>query len=456
MKAEQNNQYPRKGSAFRRYRHLIRGAIIGYSCGVVAGFTMEKPLTGIILGIASGLLLGFAWWRQWNLWLRMFLLVAIGAFFVKICFDPISDLLPRSRSDASLAEQLQNALDKHLKRYKVKGASAAIILPGGEMVIGVSGVSHDTVAMKPDMLFAIGSITKNVVAALTFKLAEEGMLSLDDSLFKWLPRYPKVDSTITIRQLLQHTSGLYMFWDNQKIWDDLKKYRNRAFTPEEVLTYLREPYFPPGKSWHYSNTNYLLLAMIITKATGSSLAVEFRKRFWQPLGIENACLSMEERIPDNLAHVWGDNFENDGSFRDITFLPRTSHETIAYGSSGLFMTAGDLAFWCQALFTGKVLKQSSLAQMLSFNQEGYGLGVHLFSKRITNGVKAYGHGGGNIGTSAYMAYLPDFETTIVVMINAFHGKCLDRILEDLIEIMANHWHQKKVAHYAAMTKAKYE
>jgi D-alanyl-D-alanine carboxypeptidase len=297
--------------------------------------------------------------------------------------------------------------------------------------------------MKPDMLFAIGSITKNVVAALTFKLAEEGILSLDDSLFKWLPRYSKVDSAITIRQLLHHTSGLYMFWDNQKIWDDLKKYRNQAFTKEEVLTYLKEPYFRPGKGWHYSNTNYLLLAMIITKATGSSLSAEFRKRLWEPLGIENAYLSMEEQIPNKLAHVWGDNFENDGSFRDITFLPQISHKTITYGSGGLFMTAGDLAFWCHSLFTGKALKQSSMEQMLNFNREGYGLGVHLISKSITNGVKAHGHGGGNIGTSAYMTYLPDFETSIVAMINAFHGKCPDRILEDLIEIVSEHLRQEK-------------
>jgi CubicO group peptidase (beta-lactamase class C family) len=111
----------------------------------------------------------------------------------------------------------------------------------------------------------------------------------------------------------------------------------------------------------------LLLAIIITKATGSSLSAEFRKRFWEPLGIEKAYLAMEEQIPNNLAHVWGDNFENDGSFRDITFLPRISHETITYGSARIFMTAGDLAFWCQSLFTGKVLKQPSMAQMLNFN-----------------------------------------------------------------------------------------
>lgn len=347
------------------------------------------------------------------------------------------------QSDRPLPEQLQNALDENLKHYGVKGASVAIIMPGGETWLGVSGISHDTVMMKPDMLFAIGSITKNVVATLTFKLAEEGVLALEDSLFKWLPRHPKVDSSITIRQLLHHTSGLYMFWDNQQIWDDLKKYRTRAFTPEEVLAYIKDPYFRPGQGWHYSNTNYLLLAMIITKATGSSLAAEFRRRFWEPLGLKNTYLSMEEQLPENLAHVWGDNFENDGSFRDLTLLPRTSHETITYGSSGLFMTAGDLAFWCQSLFTGKVLKPSSMDQMLNFNREGYGLGVHLIKKRITSGVKAYGHGGGNIGTSAYMVYLPDFETSIVVMINAFHGKCPDRILEKLIEIVSAHLQRAK-------------
>ncbi len=188
------------------------------------------------------------------------------------------------------------------------------------------------------MFFAIGSITKNVVASLTLKLTEEGILSLDDPLFKWLPKYPNVDSTITIPQLLHHTSGLYMFWDNQEIWDDLKKYRDSIFTPEQVLTYIKEPYFQPGKGWRYSNTNYLLLAMIIKKATDSNLSSEFRKYFWEPLNIKDVYLSIEEGIPSNLAHVWGDNFEGDGSFRDITFLPRASHESITHGSSGLFMT----------------------------------------------------------------------------------------------------------------------
>ena len=111
-------------------------------------------------------------------------------------------------------------------------------------------------------------------------------------------------------------------WDNQQIWDDLKKDRTKVWTPEEVLSYIEEPYFTPGNGYRYSNTNYLLLAMIIEKATGSKLSTEFRERFWQNLGIENTYLSLEENIPDNQAHVYGDNFNNDGTNIDLTFLPR--------------------------------------------------------------------------------------------------------------------------------------
>jgi D-alanyl-D-alanine carboxypeptidase len=351
-----------------------------------------------------------------------------------------------SRDSRLLDVRVKEALTNRLNEYDVKGASAAIILPNGDIHRICAGISADTVPMKPHMLFAIGSITKNMVAALILQLAEEGLLSLDDQLSKWLPSFPHVDRTITIRQLLNHTSGIFMFWENQKLWDDLIAFRDSVFTPDAVLTYLKEPYFAPGKGFRYSNTNYLLLAMIATKATNSPLSAEFRERFWQPLRLRNTYLSMEEHIPqDQLAHVWGDNFQNDGSNKDITFLPRASHESITYGSSCIFTTAEELALWCSALFHGRVLKQSSLTQMLDFNPQsttswcdGYGLGVQVFKRKITDGERAYGHGGGNIGTSVYMAYLPEYDVSITVMINFFHGKCPDRMLEDIIDIVTEH------------------
>jgi D-alanyl-D-alanine carboxypeptidase len=343
-------------------------------------------------------------------------------------------------SEPALREKMQRVLDEGINDYNFKGVSAAVIFPEDKIWTGVSGISHDTVSIKPDMLFAIGSITKNMVAALTLSLVEDKILSLDDPVSKWLPSYPHVDGKISLRQLLNHTSGLYMFWDNQQIWDDLKTYRTKVFTPQEVLTYIKEPYFAPGDGWRYSNTNYLLMAMIIEKATNSKLSNEFKKRFWQPLAIENAYLTLQDSIPDNQAHVYSDNFNNDGSNFDVTYLPRASHESICFGSAGLFMTAEDLARWCYALFEGKVLQQNSMNEMLRFiefnpvaNMRAYGLGVQLYEGKFAFGTEAIGHGGANIGTSTYMVYLPEYHVSIVVMINAFPNGGIDGTTRGLIK-----------------------
>ncbi|MBN1996207.1 beta-lactamase family protein [candidate division KSB1 bacterium] len=341
-----------------------------------------------------------------------------------------------------LAEKMQNVLDKNIRRHHVRGVSAAVVFPNGEIWTGVSGISHDSVAVKPDMLFAIGSITKNIVAALVLQLAEEGVLSLDDPLSKWLPKYAFVDSTITIRQLLNHTSGLYMFWDNQALWDALKRDRTKVWTPEEVLSYIKEPYFSRGEGWHYSNTNYLLAAMIVEKATGSKISSEFRKRFWQPLDFCQVFLAIEETIPDYQIHVYGDNFQFGSREMDLTFEPRASHDSITWGSAGIFITAEELARWSHALFQGKVLQQQSMEQMLQFvkfkpvaNMRAYGLGVQRYTRNFAFGKDAIGHGGANIGSSTYMVYLPDYHISIVVMINAYPNSAVDAITKGLIRIV---------------------
>jgi D-alanyl-D-alanine carboxypeptidase len=341
-----------------------------------------------------------------------------------------------ARNGRPLEEKLQTALEKRLRQSGVHGASAAVILPDGTLWRGAGGISHPGVKMSPEMAFAIGSITKNMVAALMLQLAEEGMLFLDDPIGKWLPSYPHVNPAITIRQMLNHTSGLFMFWENQQLWDDLVRYRTKHFTPEEVLAYLKEPHFRPGEGYRYSNTGYLLAAMIITRATGSTLAAEMRRRFWEPLELGSARLPLEEPYPENLAHVWGDNFEKDGSYRDITFLPRVSHDSITYGSAGVFLTAEDLARWTHALFHGQVLREDSLRQMQSFGPRAYGLGLERFRFRVAGGLTAVGHGGANIGTGAYMVYLPDYEVSIAVMANRVFSGCEARIVRDLSRTVA--------------------
>lgn len=205
-----------------------------------------------------------------------------------------------------------------------------------------------------------------------------------------------------------------------------------------MLSYLREPHFPPGKGFRYSNTNYLLLAMIVTRAAHSTLSAELRRRFWDLLHLENTYISMEERIPNRFLHVWGDNFEKGTPVRDIRYLPRTSHETITYGSSGLFTTPGDLARWAHALFGGKVLKPPSLSEMLDIDDDQYGLGVQRYRSSLVGRRTVIGHGGGNIGMMTYMMHWIERDVSLVVTINSFDAGCLKDITEDLAGIVIDH------------------
>jgi len=336
-----------------------------------------------------------------------------------------------------LEERLQRVLDTSIEKHGVRGASAAVVFPDREIWLGTSGLSHESVAMDPGLLVFTGSITKNVVAALTLKLAEEGKLFLEDPVSRWLPGYPHVDGNITLRQLLNHTSGIYMFWENQEIWDEAKRDPGRVWAPEEVLASIQEPDFPPGEGWRYSNTNYLLLAMIIERATDSTLSAELRRCFWDPLGIEDAYLAIQDEVPDHRAHVWGDHFGNDG---DVTFEPRAAHDSIAFGSGDLVTTPRSLARWCDALFRGKVLQPGSMDQMLdfvergfAFRKTGYGLGVMLYRKRFAFGERAIGHGGGNIGSVTSMIHLPEHRLSVVVMVNRFDAACARAATRGLIK-----------------------
>ena len=187
-------------------------------------------------------------------------------------------------SQLTLAEKLQKALDVTLETSTGVGVSAAVIMPDGETWVGTSGVSYGTTSITPDMMFAIGSAQKMFVGAAILQLSEEGKISLDDSLSEWLPPYPYVDSTIAIRQLLNHTSGLYNFVDYNEYWQAIFNEPTRIWTMEELfLTFNRAPLFPKGTGWHYSQTGYNMLRMVIEKITGSDIPEVNSNRFWIPL-----------------------------------------------------------------------------------------------------------------------------------------------------------------------------
>jgi CubicO group peptidase (beta-lactamase class C family) len=170
----------------------------------------------------------------------------------------------------TMEQQLQAALDEGFAQVDdAKGFSVAVWTPTQPMWTGVAGVSHAAVPITHRTPFAAGSITKTFTALTILRLAELGILDLDDSLHSWLPDYTHVDRDITIRQLLNHTSGLSDFVDTPGWIIPILNEPNRVWGMEEyLLTSITAPYFAKGTAWSYSTTGYVLLRMIIEAATG--------------------------------------------------------------------------------------------------------------------------------------------------------------------------------------------
>ena len=375
-----------------------------------------------------------------------FLVSACLAFNFIFWFAPAA-----ADSSLTLADKLQQVLDTELARHHGIGVSAAVIIPARTSWHGVSGVSHGTTSITPEMLFGIGSITKNFMAALILQLAEEGKLSLEDSLSKYLSINPNINGTITIRQLLNHTSGIYNFSEHPSVWDTIFANPQRLWTPEEILTnFVLPPYFSPGTGWHYSNTNYTLLGMIVKEITGSKVSTELRNRFWQPLGLTGTFLDIEEQIIGVIAHGWYDLYGDDTP-DDLSNLPRTSQYSASWTAGAMVSTAEDIARWSQALFRGKVLSQAGLDQMLTFHAPtpgepsiiGYGLGTVKFAHRLLAGEDAFGHGGWVVGYSTAMAFFPEYDVSISILMNENNDNCLSAIADGLIRVVIDYLLQSK-------------
>lgn len=353
------------------------------------------------------------------------------------------------------AQELQDAVDAGLEKYDggkggTPGVSVAVIVPGYSTWLGVSGVSHGTTPVTPDTPFAAGSIAKNFIAAIVLQLAEEGVLTLDDPLHKWLPDYANIDNTITIRQLLYNTGGIHNMTENSEYWQTVLGDPERTLTPEETIaTFVLEPYFPKGTDWHYSNSGYLLLGMIINEATGSELSSESRNRLWTPLGLDSTFLPIEEALPENTAHGWFD-LDGDGAYDEVSVLSMPSFYSSAAAAGGWFSTAEDLAKWSRALFhEGRVLSEQSLDQMLDFYSPipegrpdwrllvGYGLGVVRFTPEVLNGLEIWGHSGDAPGYAAASLYLPDYGVFIGMATNTEEGERM-AIINDLLSIITSH------------------
>lgn len=327
-------------------------------------------------------------------------------FAVIVC----SSLLTTAQTfNPALALKLQNTLDSLQTTLHVKGISASIIYPGQGQWNGVAGESYAGVPVTSDMVFPIASNTKTFTAVMFLKLVENNIINLDDSLYEWIPvSNPNIDSNITIRQLLTHTSGIANTFDVPGFRDSIFNDPDRVFTPQEVLSWLPAPIFPAGTGQRYANPNYHLTALIIESATGKSIEQLIRDTILTPLDLSFTFFPVAETIQGIKPHPWQNG-------TDLNDSSRVSLLSIQWAAGAMYSTAGDMARWYNELLNNHFLNAAEYKEMTTFvGPQKRGLGIQQVS--IAGGI-GWGHGGTTIGSNSIMIYDTTLHATIAVLVN---------------------------------------
>lgn len=319
--------------------------------------------------------------------------------------------------DRRLRRKLKRISDNERKRSLVPGLAIAVRLSGGETWTTLSGFSQTSpeVRLTEHTVFAIASVTKTFVAALILQLADEGSLSLDDTLDRYVPDAPRARK-VTLRQLLSHRSGIHNYFENPKYNRQVFADPSRRWTYEEIMAFVLSPYCAPDACYHYSNTNYVLLGRVAEVVTGRPLHEELRGRFFDPLGLEDTFYQPDEPTPADAAHGhWSYRGGYTDHTRDQQVIPHLSAASVAGAAGAIASTATDLARWAAALYGGEVLSREATRQMLQvLPPDDYGLGA----RRVTfAGHVAYGHRGGIRGFESSMWYFPREDVAIALVSN---------------------------------------
>ena len=291
-----------------------------------------------------------------------------------------------------------------------------------------------SLAVPYDSYFRIGSATKTFVATVVLQLVAEGRVSLDDTVAKWLPGVVSGNgnngSIITIRELLQHTSGIYSYSDDLPLVATASGYYEQRFSPVAAsqlvaIAMRHEPLFKPGTNWSYSNTDYVLLGMIIQKVTGRSWQQEVTDRIIVPLGLRHTLAPgtwpyLPSPHPDGY-----EQFTAAGPLIDTT----SADPAWAGAAGGMISTASDLDQFIRALVTGRLLPAAELKQMETTvpapgvvpGLPGIRYGLGLMWIPLSCGGGYWTHPGDFLGYSTWDGVTPDGRDTAVVMASTETG-----------------------------------
>jgi len=318
-------------------------------------------------------------------------------------------------------EEIDAAVAEYMREHGSPGAMVGVWAADGTAftkMYGLADISPER-AMSEEMEFRIGSVTKTFTGVLVLQLADEGLLSIDDPVSRFVEGIPDGD-LITVRMLLNHTSGIFNYGADEKLNEAIAADPHKVWTPEELVGVgiANPPYFPPGKGCMYSNTNYILLGMIVERATGRSFEEELAQRITGPLGLASTYMAETPCLTGSYVH--GYQYDKDGGGNlDLTDYLDPS---IVWSAGGMVSTLQDLRTWGQALGEGRLLEPATYRAALEGMNElpymtdyfgwplFYGLG-------IMDAGGWLGHGGMQPGYSAAIFYLPEKEETVVTLMN---------------------------------------
>ncbi|MFE3874473.1 serine hydrolase domain-containing protein [Kitasatospora sp. NPDC059146] len=322
----------------------------------------------------------------------------------------------------------------------VTGVQARLVTADGRTVTATGGVADVTTGqpVSPDGHFRIASVTKAFVATVVLQLVGEHRLSLDDPVERWLPGVVSGNGNdggaITVRHLLQHTSGLHDDYPDYSSADDFRRHRYDGSTPEQsVDRALRHPPdFRPGADWRYSNTGYVLLGMIIERVDGQAWYQEVRDRIVRPLGLTHTFRpGTSPTLPRPHARTY-QSFRPGEPPVDVT-------EQVGLGingEAGLVSTTADLDRFLRALLGGRLLPPAQLARMqqtVPVGEEFQALmpgardGLGLFSRPLTCGGVYWGHEGGDAGWITATGVTADGRRSVTLSLSGVRADTPDDV-----------------------------
>lgn len=291
----------------------------------------------------------------------------------------------------------------------------ALVIKDGKTILrkgyGMADIENNK-PQTPEMISRIGSVTKQFTSTAILKLMEEGKLKLDDPITKFLPDYPTQGKTVTIWNLLNHTSGIKSYTSIETNMTTENKAKDLSHA-ELLATFQNVPYdFNPGDRWLYNNSGYYLLGMIIGKVSGMSWDAYLTKNFFKPL-------KMKSTVTDDTKLKSGEaiGYRKDG---DNYVVADFVHPSIPYAAGSIASTVDDLWKWNNAIFNYKVVSQASLekawtpTKLNDGSLESYGFGWSV--SRVGN-QKAISHGGGIDGYLTYVLYIPESKVFVAMLSN---------------------------------------